>query len=151
MDIARTTLRIDFASYVRHIIAQTDIAALECEVYGLVRPLKVPVQVGDPAVVLAELLDTAVRHKAPFDKALLENRGYPVGIFYVGFPTGKLPDEVGIDQLDIKIRFQDTPQRYPVHARALHSDMADMKFHQRITQTLKIRGQGTEYFFDLFP
>ena len=82
----------------RHIVADTDVAALQGGIKLAKLADALRIQVRDAAVVLTELLDDICRHIAAADKILQQAGRYPLRILHVALLSGQLLDEVGVDQ-----------------------------------------------------
>ena len=98
------------------------------------------VQVKDTAVVLPHALDQRRRDKTSADEVLQCALGNPGGIPDVAFPSRKLPDEIGVDQLQILYVLKDTPNGMPVDAGILHGHLFHPMIQKKLVQFFQFWG-----------
>ena len=95
---------VAFAVRVRHIVAQSDVTPL----YGCVQLGKLSdnlvVKVIDAAVVLPQLLDALGWDKTAANQVLQHAFRYPLSILHVTLVTGKLLDEIRVDELQLDLK-----------------------------------------------
>ena len=123
---------------VRHIVADTDVTPLKRSIHLVLDVDGLFVQVEQPTVVLAELLDGKRRYEAASDKVLLQARGNPLGILHVALAARKLLDGKRIHQIKSEVTLKNTPDRHPVHCGALHGHLADTKFNQPVAERIQL-------------
>ena len=96
------------------------------------------VKIEYPTVVLPELLYGIDRNVAPTNQILAQTGGYPLRILNITLASGKLLYSQGVCQIELKVALKHTPDRTPVHASALHGNLADLLFHKLVTQGIKV-------------
>ena len=130
----------------RDIVADTDVTTLQCSINLAEFAYALRIESRDMSVILTKLLNEVFRNITAFDKVLEKAGGYPLRIFHVTLLSGKLFDEVRIDQFETGIVFQHSPHWHPVDARAFHTDLLHMEFHQFGEHLLKFWSQNSILF-----
>ena len=113
---------VALAVRVRHIVTQADVATLHNRIELAKLADNLVVKVIDTAVVLPQLLDALWWHITPTHQILLHALGYPLCILHIALVTGKLLDEIGIDEFQLEVFLQRAPHWNPIDAGTLHAD-----------------------------
>ena len=92
------------------------------------------------------MLDKIIRHITPLDEILEKAGGNPFRILHVTLLSGKLLDEVRIDQLEIDVVLQHPPHWHPVDARTFHTDFLHMVLQHFCEHLLEFRSQNSILF-----
>ena len=124
---------ITLAVSIGNIVAQSDIASLQCSVLLGQFSVNLIVKVEDAPVILSELLDSLRRHKASTYQFLQHALRNPLSVLYVTLMTWQLLDEIGIDKLQFEMRFKDSPDGNPVDTCALHPNLLNVMLEHQIT------------------
>ena len=127
---------VALAVRVGHVVAQPDVAPLDDGVELGELSDNLVVKVVDAPVILAQLLDALGRDEAATDKFLHHALRYPPGILDIALVAGKLPDEVGVDELQPEVRLKHTPYRNPIDTRAFHAGLLYVMCEHQITHFL---------------
>ena len=124
---------ITLAVSIGNIVAQSDIASLQCGIQLGQFPVNLIVKVEDAPVILPKLLDSFRRYKTSTHQFLQHALCNPLSILYVTLVARQLLDEIGIDKLQLEMGFKDSPDGNPVDTCALHTNLLNVMFEHQIT------------------
>lgn len=99
-------LTVALRVYIGHIVAQADVASLECRVQLALQHDQPATDVGHSAVILPQLLYQGVWNVASADKAFLQARRYPLGVLHVTLATRQLLYRIGVHQDKAEVGLQ---------------------------------------------
>ena len=68
----------------------------------------------------------------------------PLAVLDISLASGQHPRVLGIHQQQVKVSFEDVPDRLPVRAGALHSDMRHPVGGQPVCQSQEVFGHGAK-------